>query len=153
MKYKVISRANGMLAHALRAEGADFSIANYVEEAGSGHIFDSSMFQVVRSRLAEIIAEHPEGKSPGMEFDAIASIAVHKSLQLPPEIAGDSGFWRWLAIAEFPDVVDWRHPGKEGISKPGELWYRNDLEQFASTSMVPCGNRVLEKCCRPLRTG
>lgn len=127
MKFKIISRANGKLVHALMAEGGHFNIGDYVDEVGSGQAFDLSMLQDIRPVLEKIIEEHSEGKTPGKEFDSLASVAIHKSLKIPPEVSGNDGFWRWLTLVEFSDIVEWRHPVEDGIANAanygiGTIW-------------------------------
>src|SRR5262249_38449742 len=41
----------------------------------------------------------------------------HKRVQTPPEIIADPDFWLWLAVVQFPDVVEWRYGNaKDGTS-------------------------------------
>ena len=41
-------------------------------------------------------------------FDKDACVILHRELHLPPDLAAVEGFWRWLAVEQFPDIVEAR---------------------------------------------
>lgn len=140
MKYKVISKANAKLVHGLRANREPYLLVNYFDEVGSGEPLDMEMVEEARKRVEDCKLNHANGKAPGREFDAQASVALHESLRIPSTVAADDGFWRWLAFAEFADIVDWRHPGGAGFSEASNygigtiwnnliarLWFRSEI--------------------------
>ena len=79
-------------------------------------------------------------------FDAPACGRVHELLDLPPNLAAADGFWRWLAVAKCPDVIEARHVTKSEPAKLanfgiGEsvtrnrlaiLWFRADMTYDAN---------------------
>lgn len=147
MKYSIITRANAKSLYDLRSEGRISLVSNYVGEAGEGEPFDVTMVAAARRELFEIKDRHPDGRTPGKEFDAAASVALHRYLKIPPAMAADADFWRWLAFAEFAEIVDWRHPGKSGLSKPenygigtiwnnlmARLWFRSEIAYLDTAS-------------------
>ena len=91
-------------------------------------------------RAAKDALEESGEKADAFTFDAPACRIVHETLALPSNLAADDGFWRWLAVAKCPDVVEARHAGKEspahvlnfGIgpvtsNRLAILWYRADM--------------------------
>ena len=74
-------------------------------------------------------------------FDRIACQIIHQGLRLPLNLAADDGFWRWLSVEKFPEIVESRHNrtselaglGNFGIDAPSDrgrlkiLWLRADI--------------------------
>lgn len=75
------------------------------------------------------------------KFDRVACRTIHKGLNLPLNLAADDGFWRWLAVDKFYEVVEARHNrtsdfaglGNFGIDDSPDrnrmkiLWLRADI--------------------------
>lgn len=52
------------------------------------------------------------------KFDGEAAVTFHRNLApLPASVEGNYGFWRWVALAKFYEVIEWRHP-REGGAHP-----------------------------------
>ena len=48
-------------------------------------------------------------------FDKDACAVLHRELELPPNLVAADGFWRWLAVEKFGELVEARSPkSREG---------------------------------------
>ncbi len=79
--------------------------------------------------------------SKDQKFDRCACRIIHEGLKLPLNLVADEGFWRWLAVGKFYDVIESRHNrtsefaglGNFGIDAPADrnrlkiLWLRADI--------------------------
>ena len=64
--------------------------------------------------LFDVVDSLGEGRSPGFfaRFEGLAAAGLHKQLALPPQVAGDPAFWRWLTFShegDFAHLVNWRY--------------------------------------------
>ena len=50
-------------------------------------------------------------------FDRAASKILHQELNLPPNLAAADGFWRWLAVERFCDVIEARHSRRSSVAR------------------------------------
>ena len=80
-------------------------------------------------------------------FDRAACKILHQELNLSPDLAAADGFWRWLAVERFCDVIEARHSRRSsvaglmnfGIDGPPTsnrlriLWLRADIVYEASS--------------------
>lgn len=80
-------------------------------------------------------------------FDRTACKILHRELDLSPNLAASDGFWRWLAVERFSDVIEARHSRRSsvarlmnfGIDGPPTsnrlriLWLRADIVYNASS--------------------
>ena len=69
-------------------------------------------------------------------FDKDACVILHRELALPPNLAANDGFWRWLAVEKLWTIVeararsDWAHIRNYGIdasvtnNRIAILWFR-----------------------------
>lgn len=48
-------------------------------------------------------------KVDAFNFDRIACALMHEEMRLPPKVSASDGFWRWLAVAKLPAVIEARH--------------------------------------------
>ena len=75
------------------------------------------------------------------KFDRMACRIIHEGLQLPLNLVADDGFWRWLAVDKFYEIIEARHNrtsefsglgnfGIDGSADYGRLkilWLRADI--------------------------
>jgi hypothetical protein len=80
-----------------------------------------------------------------LEFDAEAAPLIHGQLEVGDRLVAEDDFWRYLACVSVPDVVSWRHAGKDGDTAhvyyglgdkweclPKHLWLRAQLSLTAN---------------------
>ena len=72
-------------------------------------------------------------------FDRDPCVVLHRELDLPPDLIAQEGFWRWLAVEKFADIVESRARGESarlrnyGINASTTantiaiLWFRADM--------------------------
>lgn len=81
---------------------------------------DQQVIDNLAEDLEELVARFPDPlaqrSEQAQEFDAAASILIHNSLYLPPQLAASDDFWRGLAVLYYSAIVDWRH-GQGGEAK------------------------------------
>lgn len=81
---------------------------------------DQQAIDNLGENLEELVAQFPERITQrsvqAQEFDAAASILLHRSLYLPPSLSASDDFWRGLAVLYYSGIVDWRH-GQGGEAK------------------------------------
>lgn len=121
MKYPVLSTSDAGKLIELMRKGEAPNPASFAKTVGSGPRLAEELIISAANRVREIQAKFPavlkyKDKNGG-EFEAAAGEALHKALNIPPEVSGDDGFWRYLAVAHLFEVVVWRHPSKV----PGEF--------------------------------
>ncbi len=79
--------------------------------------------------LWDIVEQGERGKTGwGNQFERRAASIIHEILILPPRVAGDSSFWRWLTFAadgELAELVDWRY-GEDAPGSAAEHYYGFD---------------------------
>ena len=51
-------------------------------------------------------------------FDRYACKILHETLELPPSLAASDGFWRWMAVEKFGDIIEARHGVVSRSNKP-----------------------------------
>jgi hypothetical protein len=91
------------------------------ETRGSGHPIPQDMIRGVVEALHEELRNlAPNGTLPqqlGAEFERRAVSPVHQLIhRLTSADRGplyDDGFWRWLAVVHFRDIIKMRHPSKD----------------------------------------
>lgn len=50
-------------------------------------------------------------------FDRAACKIVHQELNISPNLAASDGFWRWLAVERFCDVIEARHSRRSPVAR------------------------------------
>lgn len=99
----------------LRAD-PEADISEDITTAGDGdETVDLSFAPALAGRLMEFAREFGEDPSDqtGNRFEARACELVHRGMPgLPAVVLADPGFWRWLAVRHFRDLVEWRHGGR-----------------------------------------
>jgi hypothetical protein len=83
-----------------------------LSEVGSGPWWDESNADRAGEELRRIKGEAEEmgTKLDVNSFDRKACAALHQELDLPPNLVAADGFWRWLAVEKFDDLVEARAP-------------------------------------------
>lgn len=73
--------------------------------------WDSLRVDVACSRVLDLLAElERDGvKVDAFNFDRRACALMHEEMRLPPRVSASDGFWRWLAVAKLPAVIEARH--------------------------------------------
>ncbi|GIV04390.1 MAG: hypothetical protein KatS3mg015_3220 [Fimbriimonadales bacterium] len=56
----------------------------------------------------------PDRSRGGFAFDVEAAKVIHQFLDRDHPALTDRGFWRYLAVVELHQVIDWRYGGREG---------------------------------------
>ena len=76
-------------------------------------------------QCCDVLYAIQEEKAPMAEFDSRCAPILHRVLQLPPRIAGDGDFWRWLTFTQGgfgAQLVDCRYRGRtsdsDGLARP-----------------------------------
>lgn len=105
-----------------------------------GAIREDATVQSSPGDLARLVAELkallpgrpiPERGREGFDFDVQAAVLIHRLLDRHHPALVDRDFWRYLAVVELHEVIDWRHGGPEGRAK--------NLENFGiGGSLVEC---------------
>ncbi len=131
-----------------RRAGRPVDVDGLVVRSGSGEPIDPRVERAAReleSLRSRFPADVRESAGAGNRFDAEACAILHGELgEIGDRIAGDRGFWTWLAVARLGALIEWRaapargDPGKAvnpenyGIGDrwrdlPARLWFRAEL--------------------------
>lgn len=106
--------------------------------------WDPELAESVRQTLASLkedLLVEDRSIAKDQAFDRAACRVIHKGLRLPLNLAADDGFWRWLSVDKFSDIIEARHNrtsefaglGNFGIDASSEhgrlkiLWLRADI--------------------------
>ena len=79
-----------------------------------GPTIDDERMRGALDLLYDVVDSLGDDRSPGFfaRFEGLAAAGIHKQLALPPRVAGDPGFWRWLTFShdgDFASLVNWRY--------------------------------------------
>ena len=142
MKGKSLSNSKAKQVVEARQQQSPYKLLySEMDEVGQGNLWDeASVDQAVEKLVAlkdDLIAQ---GRPLDVNtFDKDAGVILHGALRLPPNLAAQDGFWRWLAVERFPDVVEARarsqraHLRNYGIdasmtaNRIAILWYRAEM--------------------------
>jgi hypothetical protein len=113
MKYPTLSLDECKRVAALLLDGQDADLANVVKWVGTSPELDvhpiEALASEVRNDLDAFIATGNRDKDA---FEGAAAGKIHATLrQLPLEILDDPGFWRYLSVSHFWELVQWRESG------------------------------------------
>jgi hypothetical protein len=113
MLYPTMSNSQATAALAKLRENAEADISEEVTTAGDGdEVVDLSFAPGLADRLLKLAQTFGEDPSDqvGNRFEAEAAEVVHRGIPpLPAALLADPGFWRWLAVKHFRELVEWRH--------------------------------------------
>lgn len=142
MKGKTLSNEKAKLAVEARRQGKDYRLLREdLDEVGNGPWWDESRADRAAEELLRIRDElfHNGKRLDVNSFDRDACVILHRDLALPPNLVGDDGFWRWLALEKLPTIVEartgheWAHLRNYGIdasvtdNRIAILWFRADM--------------------------
>lgn len=117
MRYPTMTAHDATKYIELVRAGESPSPSTYVKLAGSGNRLSEETIAAAVEVVRAIKKRSPEvlGPKGGRAFEMEAGEAFRKALDIPPEVSGDGGFWRYVAAVHMYDIVTWRHPAaKEG---------------------------------------
>lgn len=85
----------------------------------------------------------PPKSRDGTMFDSEAAVLIHRSLRLDDATAAHQGFWAWISLRYFWDIINWRHGSRREPAIPENfsitkrhhgllerLWFRAELGQM-----------------------
>jgi hypothetical protein len=115
-----------------------------VRHRGEGAELDTQFVHRLRAQLSKVRAKYPaelkRNSVEGNRFEAEAAPIVHIHVPNQPETLADPGFWIWLAVVHFPEIIEWRYGNPDagasvanyGVGARSEnliyrLWLRADL--------------------------
>ena len=136
-----------VLAH---QQGKDARILDSeVDYVGNGNVWKPENADIAVMKLTDLKDELLTDERSDVNdqlFDSRACKILHQELNISPNLAASDGFWRWLAVERFYDVVEARHSRRStvasvmnfGIDGPPTsnrlriLWLRADIVYDAS---------------------
>ena len=142
MRYPILNRVDARLALQRYADGVNPEIGSLTRYAGEGASMDLSFLRALEVELESLRERFPAVGSGGMasRFEAEAAVAAHRSIPDVPEAHADPGFWAWLTLGHFVQLVRWRYQvpagvgnsTNYGVGSPGEnfmfrLWLRGAM--------------------------
>ena len=86
-------------------------------EVGNGTLWDESRADLVAEQLISMKDELLRiGRRLDVNsFDKDACVILHRELDLPSDLVVHDGFWRWLAVEKFPEIVGARARGESAL--------------------------------------
>ena len=118
MKAKALSHEVAFKVVDSRQQGIPYKLlAHELNYAGHGDQWDESQADTAADRLRQLrdqILQSGDSLTVNT-FDRHACPIIHRALDVPSNLAAEDGFWRWLAVEKFPDVIEARHAG---LQKP-----------------------------------
>ena len=113
MKGKTLSHEGARQAIEARQKGVPLKLLDSdLIEVGVGPWWDESKADHAADALRRIRdkAEEVGEKLDVNTFDKDACAVLHRELEIPPNLIAADGFWRWLAVEKFGDLVEARSP-------------------------------------------
>ncbi len=120
-------------------------LSSHIEVVGGAYeVWNTQHADEVVERLTpmkdELLGEE-RSISKDQKFDRAACRIIHQGLKLPLNLAAEDGFWRWLAVDKFYQIIEARHNrtsehaglGNFGIDSSADygrlkiLWLRADI--------------------------
>ena len=142
MKGKTLSNEKARLAVEARQQERSYKLLSAdFGEVGGGDLWDEASADRTATEL-EDTKEKLLGSKKRLDvnsFDSEASVVVHRWLDLPPNLIAEYGFWRWLAVEKFAEIVEARartgvaHLRNYGIdasvtdNRIAILWFRANM--------------------------
>ena len=145
MRSKTLSNEKARLAVEARQQGKAYKLLDSdLGEVGTGDTWGDARADHVAGEMRRIKDDLLRaGKKIDVNtFDKDACVILHRELDLFPNLVASDGFWRWLAVEKFFDIVEARMPRKDGrpahlrnygIDAPvtngriAILWFRADM--------------------------
>ena len=113
MQGKTLSHEKARQAIEERQNGMPFKLLDRdFVVVGVGPLWDESKADHAADALHRIKnqAEERGEKLDVNTFDKDACAILHRELDIPPNLVAADGFWRWLAVEKFGDLVEARSP-------------------------------------------
>ena len=119
-----------------RRAGNDYKILDENRGVvGSGEAWDEGLADDAAKTLSSRArALRRDGKNVDVNtFDAYACETIHSDLCLPPNLVASEGFWRWLAVEKFSEIIEARHvnAGKPAHLRNYGIEYQVDANRLA----------------------
>jgi hypothetical protein len=111
MRGKTLSHETARTAVEARRQGKPYKLLDSaLGEVGADSRWDESRADRAADRLVSL-KDKLAGDKLRLDvntFDPAACIILHEELELPPNLVAADGFWRWLAVEKFSDIVEAR---------------------------------------------
>ena len=90
-----------------------------VTYVGSGEVWDESLADRAAKKLRDLVRSLKAAGKPidAFEFDKYACVILHRTLVLPAHLAASDGFWRWLAVEKFAELIEARHAYRDNPAR------------------------------------
>lgn len=136
-----LTRAEGAAVLDARAENRTYEARTYEIGYGSREPTQSELNRAFAA-VADLFTRFKEHDGDGAryEFDGVAAAAYHAKVHLDDSIVADDDFWRYLAVVDFHEIIEWRfgteertaHRDNYGLGDrwecyPRVLWLRAEL--------------------------
>ena len=112
MAYPGLGLETARAVYILRKESGEARLNQRDVLRKSGADFQESTARDCLNQCCDLATSARDDKIPVAEFDSQCAPIVHGTLRLPPVMAGDADFWRWLTFMDDgfgADIVDWRY--------------------------------------------
>lgn len=134
MSFPIISGTDARLwIEACRGQSEDANEPEIqIQELGSDEDWDEVAARI-KGAVAPIRANAGEierSRGAGRRFEALAAVAVHKAMPPHHPAYSDSGFWIWLSVTHFGDLIEWRYGDKDGGSDLKNYGIAAPIENF-----------------------
>lgn len=136
MKYPTISLSDteGLVPDLLRGETADLQAA--VRWVGEGAEIDLGPLSSLAKQIANEIAGFGGSAPKPDDYEGRQCGGIHLALRdLPLPVLDDPGFWRYLALVHFWELITWREP--KALSTGDWARIRPYVDGTAPTECIP----------------
>ena len=104
-----------------RQKGRDSRVLDSeLDHVGSGQVWEPQNADAAVAKLAdlrdELLADERSDVNDQL-FDRAACTVLHRELNISPNLAASDGFWRWLAVERFWDIIDARHSRRSSVAR------------------------------------
>ena len=104
-----------------RQQGRDSRILeSELTHLGGGQVWKREGPDVAVSMLGDLkdeLLSDERSDSNDQAFDRAACKILHQELAIPPNLAASDGFWRWLAVEKFYDIIEARHSRRSAVAR------------------------------------
>jgi len=90
-----------------------------VNQVGSGHVWKPENADRAVLKLSDLKHELLTDDRSDVNdqlFDSAACKILHQELYISPNLAASDGFWRWLAVERFYEVIEARHTRRSSVA-------------------------------------
>ena len=104
-----------------RQQGRDSRVLDSeIGHVGRGQVWKSKNADSAVIKLMDLRDELLAGERSDINdqlFDRAACKILHQELKISPNLAASDGFWRWLAVEKFCDVIEARHSRRSSVAR------------------------------------